>query len=432
MSVPAKDSAAAVEALAATTVGEYLRTRHNEKEAHPVGMQPHKQARLSTARARAALRARCRCCELARARFRVADASLSPRLQVAMISTTQSVGDAMQVLAAEHVLSAPLVLLTSSSDDSKYMVLGFLSVGDFLRAFVERAERAVQYDTPLLTRMRTLSALGSEFCASGVIALHASDDGEVVFRGATEAMSLLELVRSGFLRLPFRRPPLPARHRVGVFDEHGHLSDIVSMSSITVWALQHFDQLGALPKRTLAELGLAGSGSEAADAPPREEVVCVPTEMPTHVAFGTALHRGVSAVGVTDAASGVLVANLSQSDFRSFAAYDFGSLALPVGEFLVHRHNQSVPADDEAAGEHGDNAPGSSARGIRDPWARALAAARVAVTLRPDDTFLRLLEALVAARVHRVYICNDQMTPVAVVSHTDVLAVLLRGHKPAP
>jgi CBS domain-containing protein len=336
----------------------------------------------------------------------------------------------MQVLASAHVLSAPLVLRTSASEADKYMVLGFLSVGDFVRAFVERAERVVQFDTPLLTRMRALSALGADFCASGVITLHTSDDGEMVFRGATEAMSLLELIRSGFLRMPFRRPPLPARHRVGVFDERGRLADIVSMSNMVVWALQHFDRLGALPTRTLAELGL--TGAEASDAPAREEVVCVPTTMPTHVAFGTAVHRGVSAVGVTDPASGALVANLSQSDFRAFVAHDFGSMALPVGEYLVHRHNLSVPADDEATGERADPAPGSAAGGIRDPWARALHAARVVVSLRPEDTFLRLLEALVAARVHRVYVSNDQLAPLAVISHTDVLAVLLRGHKPAP
>ena len=350
-----------------------------------------------------------------------------------MIPTTASVGAALQLLADAHVLSAPLVLRTGAKEDNNYMVMCFLSVSDFLRAFVERAERAVQFDTPLLTRMRLLSALGAEFCASGVVTLHTSDDGEVLYKGATESLTLLELVRSGFLRMPFRRPPLPPRHRLGVFDEHGRLSTIVSMSNVVAWALQHADQLGALPQRSLAELGLAGGGG-GDDEPPREEVVCVTTAMPTHVAFGTAVHRNVSAVGVTDAASGALVANLSLSDFRTLSTHDFGSLALPVGEYLVHRHNLSVPSEDEGAGEHAEAAAGSGAARsvrIRDPWARALHAAHAAVMLRPEATFLRLLEALVGAHVHRAYVADENLTPLAVVTHTDVLAVLMRGHKPA-
>ena len=348
-----------------------------------------------------------------------------------MIPTTASVGAALQLLADAHVLSAPLVLRTGAAEDSNYMVMGFLSVADFVRVFVERAERAVAFDTPLLMRMRVLSSLGAEFCASGVITLHTSDDGEMVYKGATEALSLLELVRSGLLRMPFRRPPLPPRHRLGVFDEHGRLASIVSMSNVVAWALQHVDELGALPQRTLADLGLAGGGGD--DEPARESVVCVPTTMPTHVAFGTAVHRGVSAVGVTDPASGALVANLSQSDFRTLSTHDFGSLALPVGEYLVHRLNLSVPSDDEAAGEHADAASGAAARSvrIRDPWARALHAAHAAVMLGPEATFLRLLEALVGARVHRAYVADENLTPLAVVTHTDVLAVLMRGHKPA-
>ena len=423
MSVPAKEAAAAVAAREATTVGEYLRSRRSEP--HPAGLKPHDEARRRRRRRRSAVAPGV---ALLTRRARTA--------QVVLLSTTQSVGAALAALASARVLSAPLVLRTSASEDDKYMVMGFLSVGDFLRAFVERAERAVQYDEPLLTRMRALSALGADFCASGVIALHTSDDGEVVFRGATEAMSLCELVRSGFLRLPFRRPPLPPRHRVGVFDERGRLADIVSMSNVVTWALRSCDQLGTLPSRTLAELGLAGRGGDdgSPDAPAREEVVCVPTTMPTHVAFATAVHRRVSAVGVTDAASGALVANLSQSDFRAFGAHDFGSLALPVGEFLVHRHNLSVPSADEAAGEGGASATSSSPRSpaIRDPWARALHGARCAVALRPADSFLQLLEALVARRVHRVYVADEALEPLAVVTHTDVLAVLLRGHKPAP
>ena len=351
--------------------------------------------------------------------------------------TEQSVGAALQTLAAARVLSAPLALRTSAAADS-YMVLAFLSISDFLRAFVERASRAVPFDAPLLSRMASLSALGHDFCAECVIALHASDDGDVLYKGATGGMTLLALVRGGLLRMPFTRPRLPPRHRVGVFDASGVLRDIVSMSNIVEFVHAHVDALGPLARRTLAELGLAGCAQAPEPeegGPAAEAVVTVPTTMPTDVAFGVLVHREVSGLGVVDEASGVLVANLSESDFRAFGAHDFGSLALPVGEFLVHKRNLSVPAADEAAGERAGGGPAEAARpsNIRDAWARALHAGGAAIALQPSDTLMRCLETLVGNGVHRLYVV-DPLThaPRAVVTATDILGVLVRGHKPTP
>jgi hypothetical protein len=368
----------------------------------------------------------------------------------------------MKTLAAAHVLSAPLVLRTGASSPpaaaespprsggalleqeaagqrahDNYMVLAFISIADFLRAFVERSQQAVQYDGSLLVCMATLNALGREFCASKVISLHTGDDGDVVYRGVTHSTSLVDLVRAGFLRMPFQRPPLPPRHRVGVFDEQGVVTDIVSMSNVVEWVHLHVDKLGTLARRTLAELGLAGA-ARTADMPPSEDVVTVPTTMPTGLCFGVLVHRGVSAVGVVDAASGVLVANLSESDFRAFGPDDFGGLALPVGEYLLHKRNLSVSARDEAVGEHavgGGGGGGGAARGpdaICDPWARALHAGGAAITLQPDATLMRALETLIGCRVHRVYVVDPAtQAPLSVVSHTDILGTLLRGHKPS-
>ncbi len=359
-----------------------------------------------------------------------------------LINSEQAVGDALRTLATAHVLSAPLVLRTAKPPGS-YMVLAFISIGDFLRAFVERAQAAVPHDASLLARMAALSALGRDFCAGDVIALHASDDGDVVYRGATHATTLLELVRSGFLRMPFQRPALAPRHRVGVFDEHGAITDIISMSNLVAWVHARADRLGSLAHRTLAELGLAGAlgASSAADMPPAEAVVTVPTAMPTLLAFSALVHNEVSAVGIVDAHSGALVANLSESDFRGFGQHDFGGLALPVGEYLVHKRNLSVSAAAEGAGEgaaaaspRAQSQPQSQspgARAIHDPWAQALHAGGAAITLPPDATLFAALETLVATRVHRLYVADPAtLQPLAVVSHTDILRVLLRGHKP--
>jgi hypothetical protein len=69
------------------------------------------------------------------------DAARFYAAQVVLVATDESVGAAMARLAQAHVLSAPLVLRTGAKEDKNYMVMGWMSVSDFLRAFVERAER---------------------------------------------------------------------------------------------------------------------------------------------------------------------------------------------------------------------------------------------------------------------------------------------------
>jgi CBS domain-containing protein len=324
----------------------------------------------------------------------------------------RSVGDALAKLAEARVLSAPLVL-RMTADASIYQVLAFISVRDFLRGLVDRAKERVPPELPLLRRMSSLSALGYAYALEPVYALHVADDGEMLYRGALRSTSLLSLVRAGFLRMPSQRPAIPPRHRVGVFDEHGHITDIISQTDITSWLRERPDALGPLGQRTMQELGLVSGTST---------VVTVASTLPTDLALAVLAEQSVPAVGVVDAVSGVLVGCFSESDFRALTPSDFGSLALPVAQYLVYAKNLLVL---ETAERAAIGSPGA----IVDPWAAALLEG-ANITVTSQATLAQAMDTLTAWRVHRIFVVDPATgKPLAVVSHTDVLGVVVRGLK---
>lgn len=320
----------------------------------------------------------------------------------------------MTRLADAQVLSAPLVLSVSQISDGnkKYQVLAFISVRDILRSFVERAREAAPVNWHLLRRMAALSSLGHGFGQEQVLSLHVHDDGDMLYSNAVRTTTMLELVRSGFLRGPLQRPAQPSVHRVGVFDSQGNITDIVSQTDVVAWLRDlGSDVLGATASVTLQELGFTRG----------QRVVTVPATMPTDQALAVIVAHNVSAVGVLDGASGILCAALSESDFRGCRPADVGGFALPVGEWLAYAKGISVVHDTQR-------------HTIVDPWARALFDAHVAISLSPSATLLELMDALVSRRIHRVFITNGATHALlGVVTHTDVLNTLLhRGHKPSP
>ena len=327
---------------------------------------------------------------------------------VVVIETTCSVGEALGRLAASHITSAPLVT-PSSGADSGYRVLAFMSVRDILRHFTTSARDAVPPSPHLLQRMAALSALGHSLAGEHALSLHVQDDGDMLYASATPTTTMLDVVRGGLLRGPAQRPALLARHRVGVFDSHGHVTDIISQSDVVAWLRSLGPEvLGPVAGQSLHALGLASG----------RVVVTVPATLPTDQALAVLVQHNIGAVGVVDAGSGALVGMLSESDFRGCRPWDFGSFALPVAQWLAHAKGVSVVHDDMS-------------RTIRDPWACALLDARTVIALPPTATLLEVMDTLVTRRIHRVFIilCTTG-APLAVVSHTDVLNALL--HRALP
>lgn len=324
---------------------------------------------------------------------------------VVVIETTCSVGEALGRLAAAHITSAPLVSPASAGDPG-YRVLAFMSVRDILRHFSMRARDAVPPSQHLLQRMAALSALGHSLAGEQALSLGVQDDGDMLYASATRTTTMLDLVRAGLLHGPAQRPALPARHRVGVFDSHGQVTDIISQSDVVAW-------LRGLGPEILGPT--AGRSVQALVA--GRTVVTVPATLPTDQALAVLVQHDVGAVGVVDADSGALVGMLSESDFRGCRPWDFGSFALPVAQWLVHAKGVSVVHDGRS-------------RSIRDPWASALLDAHIVIALPPTATLLEVMDTLVTRHIHRVFILSPAGAPLAVVTHTDVLNALFHRAQP--
>jgi hypothetical protein len=158
--------------------------------------------------------------------------------------------------------------------------------------------------------------------------------------------------------------------------------------------------------------------------------------------FALMHNSDISGVGVVDPVSGLLVANLSVSDLRCLrSADDFDLLGLPVIRFAharwasEQRLEQRVSSGGEAGGETGaqqaQQAPEPPTPGVSAEQQQAAAGAQAAqapkglrpavVTVAPEDTLLRVMEVLVAHKLHRVYVADERAKPVGVVTITDVL-----------
>ena len=153
--------------------------------------------------------------------------------------------------------------------------------------------------------------------------------------------------------------------------------------------------LGPLGSASLEDLGLVLSP----DTLQPRGVECISGATPTLDAFGTMLARGVSALGILGE-DGRLISNLSASDLRCVLPDRFGVLAQPVLRFL----------ELEAAG--GLGAPRRAGK-------------RGVVAVKADATLLDAMRAIVAHGLHHVFVVDDQHVPLAVVSNTDVLRLLV-------
>jgi len=169
------------------------------------------------------------------------------------------------------------------------------------------------------------------------------------------------------------------------------------------------------------------------------EVITVSASTPALEVFAKMRHEKLSGVGVVDGGkqeqkhgedveAGRLLANLSASDVRGLTQELFGSLALPLGAFLLLMHPRSSPISGTASGSLTwedallDQFP-SAVKEQR--WAEAMRGLPPLVTCTPTSTLREVLEMLVQRGKHRVYVCDEKGRAVGVVTPTDVLRAII-------
>ena len=217
-------------------------------------------------------------------------------------------------------------------------------------------------------------------------------------------------------------------HRLAIFDTHGEIVRVVSMSDAVRFLALRADKLGGLADMNLRLLGFVSSSSSS--SPPTTAavgggggaLVTVAPNVPAIEAFALMCNRGVSGIGILDNGQG-LIANISASDLRCIQPEHFGMLGLPVAEFLALLHGTSYAGFSHAESQNRGNPffAKMSEGGFRrtGPFL---------VVARPDDTLRKVLGMITEHGVHRVYVCEaDSMRPTGVMTLTDVLRLASRA-----
>ncbi|PSC70096.1 E3 ubiquitin-ligase [Micractinium conductrix] len=333
-------------------------------------------------------------------------------------STAQSVGEAMKVLAAYNILSAPV------SDAVTGEYVGMLDVADVMGGVVrgvypELLEKGFLEQHKRLS-ISELQSVGVEFNSRKLSNL--LHGGDLWFKGDTES-NLLEVVETGFR---VRTPPklhaphhhLRVHHRIAVFDilpgeqtpdgpvPEWHITDIISQTDVLRFLAAHIDRLDPAFSLPLSKLGLVTN-----------DVHTVTAGTPTLAAFALMHRKGLSGVGVTAEPGGPLVANLSMSDLRGLTPERFGALALPVGSFLLLQKGLGLRWEDCLT----DQLPAAVKEGR---WAEALAAIPL-VAVGAEMPFKDAIAQLVDHNKHRVWIVDEAGKGIGVLTPTDALRLVV-------
>ena len=326
-----------------------------------------------------------------------ADAQVPARPQVVFLSPCEPLRDALRVLAASRILSAPVLSSVGEGATAEHAFEGFCDVASILHYLLGQLPQELLEDISdvradaVVTKMDALSSLAFDVLAAPVSALPRRD-GELVSRNFASS-SLLDVVQAAFIN-PIHLRDVAVCHRVTAADVRPELDARASLCSVSPQSMSivtHMDIIRFLHAR-VDELGpLADASVEALSlAGPDLFVFFVSAQLSALRMLVELDEHNLSAAGVVNDA-GQLVANVSVTDLRDVQVDKMGILALPVLEFL------SVQA------------------GCRRP--------RVAVTVQPSDPLRSVLERMVADDVHHVYVVTPDAArrPVAIITPADIL-----------
>jgi CBS-domain-containing membrane protein len=121
--------------------------------------------------------------------------------------------------------------------------------------------------------------------------------------------------------------------------------------------------------------------------------IVAPCDTPTVIALRVMKLYDVSCIGVVDP-EGSLAGNLSPSDFRGYDFSDLSSLTYPVLTFIKLQHQVDPRA-----------------------WC---------ISCEKDDELMVLIHRILKAKVHRIWVCDESLHPLGVVTMTDILTALMQ------
>lgn len=173
--------------------------------------------------------------------------------------------------------------------------------------------------------------------------------------------------------------------RIPIVDKDGKIIDLLTQSAVISYLSKHIDQLGPAVQKTLKELNFE-----------KKSVISIDHNKSAIDAFKLMTENRISGLAVLDKDK-KLMANISARDLRSIQkdAQLFERLYYSVGEFVSH---------------------------VRQENYRAV---HPSICCTFDDTFQKLIMRLAAARIHRIYVVDENRHPISVISLHDVLTKIL-------
>jgi 5'-AMP-activated protein kinase regulatory gamma subunit len=332
---------------------------------------------------------------------------------VVVVPQDSTVDSALQVLAEHRILSAPV---TADGE-----VLGFVDIRDILAAFLKDADVEQLKASKMLAKMRMLEEGGAAFARKSLRDLgdHGSDGG-FLHANRTKSLSLLELIYDGFLAPRESRKGMHGGgrsskivHRLAVFNKAGDVEAVVSQSDVIRYVAARTGELGPLAEKTTKELGWA-----------QREVLCTAPDVSAFEAMLSMSEKGISALAVV-AEGGKLIGNFSLSELRTIMADHFGSLALPVGEFLALEHGTEYHGYIAHSESDAGIESSSGAQWAKDRQQRGAAPGQEVgqqiICCGADTTFAEVLQLLTQHRLHRLYVVDQDTAPIGLITLTDVL-----------
>lgn len=316
-------------------------------------------------------------------------------------------------------------------------ISGFIDIRDVLSSFLKELDMETLRNAKMLRRMRILEEKGQDFACKTVESLKSlGSDGSFYNADEAKNASILDMIQDGFLNVENIMGGFGGTrkrhvvHRLALIDSAGELCNVVSQSDVVKFIFENLEEFGKdVSKYTAEDLGFVRG---------QDRVVKVSPECPAIDAMVLMEDKDISAVAVVNA-SGAIIGNFSISELRNIMSEHFGSLALPVGEFLALEHGTeyagyAVTKDSGSNSTPMGSSPKPSEAGFKFAQDREMRqrsksspgheVGQHLITCSPDTPLPEIMSTIVHNRLHRVYVCSDDMTPCGVITLTDLLRKL--------
>jgi CBS domain-containing protein len=186
-------------------------------------------------------------------------------------------------------------------------------------------------------------------------------------------------------------------HRVPLIGEKGQLLNVISQSDLLRVLAECIPFLGELASKTLKDLKI-GTTPNLLKVNEDKIVLQVIAEMQ---------RQKVSAVPLVSKA-GQITGTFSASNLKDTGIYNFGEMLVPVREYLTLQNMRTKPFLVSL----------QSQKSLHP------------ITCKLDASFKHIVNQMVAMRLHRIWVVDDNEKPIGVISLGDLFQVFLPWGKP--